>query len=632
MDQNCRSVYKSIQHDQVRLVKFSHHGSHTSAILQTFSLAGPIPPYYALSYTWLSDKSIGARNHVLQVGGKQFPVLDSLQYFFHVLSLKDTVFDDAWWWIDSICIDLANVEERGAQVQLMRRIYRNACKVVVWLGEGSDNTDQAIDFIEHLNNLIRQQIYSPEQIRSIFQNDRYHSNWAAVTEFFQRRWWTRIWTLQEYAMPESVSFWYGMRSVDRFAVEGALMAGDQCTGLTFKETPAFSQGFNRRRVQKLHDLGEKSGARPSRSLVALAAYSSCFEATDDRDRLYGIRALATDAFLLDVNYALDVEEIYLRFAKSFMEHYKSLDIICFASIYSPPPGSSLPSWVPDWRRRVNPLVAPLMVSQSARTHIGNLRPPVVMVEPSDPSPCYDATKNSRVVYEFEGARLLAYGTMIDMVDGLGGSRNTKLVQSSVLDTGQLPTCAESASLPSDVLKIVCKSLVLDRKDRFMRFSMPAEEFFRDFMWLCAQLITESTHLVRKEFREWYDWTKSLLIHGRSFESILRSTKKADIGPSSPAPNQDEYIMDVFFGRFFDTVVRRSLRLMVTSKGLIGLAPEKAMKGDLVCVLFGCSVPVLLRQSSGDETFILVGECFVDGFMEGEALKQDSFRERVFRIA
>lgn len=179
------------------------------------------------------------------------------------------------------------------------------------------------------------------------------------------------------------------------------MAGDQCTGLAFKGTPAFCQGFNRRRVQKLHHLGQKPGARPSRSLVALAAYSSCFEATDDRDRLYGIRALATEAFLLDVNYALDVEEIYLRFAKSFIKHYKSLDIICFASIYNPPPGSSLPSWAPDWRRRVNPLVVPLMVSQSSRTHIGNLRPPIVLAKPSDPSCCYDASKNSRVVYEFE---------------------------------------------------------------------------------------------------------------------------------------------------------------------------------------------------------------------------------------
>ncbi|KAI0460178.1 heterokaryon incompatibility protein-domain-containing protein [Xylaria acuta] len=630
MDQNHPSVYKPIQHDQVRLIKFGYDGDHISAILQAFSLEGPIPPYHALSYTWLCDNSAVAKNHVLQIKKQQLPVLDALQHFFHVLSLKGTLLD-TWWWIDSICIDLANVEERGKQVQLMRRIYRNAHKVICWLGEGSDDTDQAIDFIELLNETIRQQIYNPEEIRSIFQQDHYQPHWASLTNFFQRRWWTRIWTLQEYAMAESLSFWYGMRSISRFAVEGALMAGDQCTALAFKETPAFRQGFTRRRVQRLHDLGQKPGARLSRSLVALAAYSSCFDATDDRDRLYGIRALATDAFLLDVNYALSVEEIYLRFAKSFIEHYKSLDIICFASIYSPPPGSLLPSWVPDWRTTVDSLVVPLMVSQSARTHIGNLRPPGTVVEPNGVSLYYAASKASAAVYIFEGSKLLVRGTVVDSVDGLAGSRNTELVQSSVVNSPQLPACTELACSPSDILRSVCRSLVLDRKDRFMRFAMPTKEFFQDFMWLCAQLITGSTPLVPKEFQEWFDWTKSLLIHGHSFESILRGRKEAEIDSPSSAPNQDEYVTDTFFGRFFDTAVRMSLRLMVTCNGHIGLAPEKTMKGDLVCVLFGCNVPVLLRQSEHEDTFTFVGECFLDGFMEGAGLEQRDFSEMVFCI-
>lgn len=632
MDQNHPSVYRPIQHDQVRLVKFGHDGDHTSAILQTFPLEGPIPPYQALSYTWLCDNSGVARNHVLQIEKQQLPILDSLLPFFHVLSSKGTLLDNTWWWIDSICIDLANIEERGQQVQFMGRIYRNAHKVIVWLGEESDDTDRAIDFIELLNETIRQQTCSPEEIRAIFHQDQYHPHWAALTNFFQRRWWTRIWTLQEYAIPASVSFWYGMRSVGRSAVEGALMGADQYTALAFKGTAAFRHGFNRRRVQRLHDLGQEPGTKLGRSLVALAAYSSCFEATDDRDRLYGIKGLATDAFLLDVNYSLSVEDTYLRFVKSFIEHYKSLDVICFASIYCPPPGSSLPSWVPDWRTTVDPLVIPLMVSQSAKTRIGNLRPPAAVVEPSDPSLCYAASKDSAAVYRFEGSKLLARGTVLDTVDGLVGSGNTELVQSSaLLNSPQLPACAELACSPSDILRSVCKSLVLDRKDRYMRFTVPTEPFFQDFMWLCAQLITEPTPLVPKEFQEWFGWTRCLRIHGHSFESILRDSKEADINSSSSAPNQDEYIMDTFFGRFFDTVVRMSLRLMVTRNGRIGSAPEKARKGDLICVLFGCSVPVLLRQSDDEDTLTFAGECFLDGFMEGAGLERREFLERVFCI-
>ncbi|KAI0879495.1 hypothetical protein GGS24DRAFT_495971 [Hypoxylon argillaceum] len=71
------------------------------------------------------------------------------------------------------------------------------------------------------------------------------------------------------------------------------------------------------------------------SLVALVAYSSCFHSTDDRDRLYGIRGPVTNGFVLDVDYSLSIEETYLRFTRSFISHYQSLDIICFASLYDP---------------------------------------------------------------------------------------------------------------------------------------------------------------------------------------------------------------------------------------------------------------------------------------------------------
>lgn len=137
-----------------------------------------------------------------------------------------------------------------------------------------------------------------------------------------------------------------------------------------------------------------------------------------------------------------------------------------------------------------------------------------------------------------------------------------------------------------------------------------------------------------ELQEWFDWTRSLRIRGHSFTSLLRdSSHQASINsPYSPGggkeeeggcrpPNQDEYYHDTFFGRFFDTVVRLSLRLMVSRNGYIGMVSEKAMKGDLICVLFGCSVPVLLRRSKrGGDSVIFVGECFLDGWMDGSAFE------------
>ncbi|KAH6685680.1 heterokaryon incompatibility protein-domain-containing protein [Plectosphaerella plurivora] len=637
--------YEPIQHDQLRLIKFDHIGDRTAAVLQTFPLEGPTPPYYALSYSWLTESAAtGATiegNHVLGTDRGYLPVLDTVTGFLRnlVSKEKNAETDYTWWWIDSLCINLKDMEERSHQVQLMGQIYNNAHSVIIWLGEEGSQTDRAVDFIQLLSKHIRQRIRSPvAEIRHIFQHPRYQSHWDAMASFFQRRWWSRTWTLQEHAMNDNVSFWWGLRSFSLFEVEGALMGADQCTSIPFKGTTAFRHGFNRGRVQTLYKERQIEANKHQMSLVALAAYSSCFEATDDRDRLYGIKGLATDTSFLDVDYTWSVEETYIRFTKAFIDHYKSLDVICFASIYSALPGSALPSWVPDWRARIDTLSVPLMVSQSAKTHIGNLRASsVASVEKPDGPPllCYAASRDSAAVYTFRDSKLVARGFVVDVVDGLAASKNAELVQSSA-QLNLTEDASERTTTSNNVIRKVCKSLVLDRKDRFLRFAMPTDEFFRDFAWLCGQLIIETPSPVLKEFQEWYNNTKSLLFHGRSFESILRdSLEVLDIASAGLSPNQDEYIFDSFYGRFYDVVVRMSLcRLIVTRNGHIGLTSEKARKGDLIVVLFGCSVPILLRRSdeAAEESYVSVGECFLDGFMDGRGLDRNGYVEKDFCIA
>ncbi len=61
------------------------------------------------------------------------------------------------------------------------------------------------------------------------------------------------------------------------------------------------------------------------------------------------------------------------------------------------------------------------------------------------------------------------------------------------------------------------------------------------------------------------------------------------------------------------------RLMASTKGYIGLVPPCFQVGDKICVLFGCSVPVILRKVGDHHIFI--GESYVHGIMDGEAIKQ-----------
>jgi hypothetical protein len=78
---------------------------------------------------------------------------------------------------------------------------------------------------------------------------------------------------------------------------------------------------------------------------------------------------------------------------------------------------------------------------------------------------------------------------------------------------------------------------------------------------------------------------------------------------------------------------------------LGLGPSDVERGDKVCILYGCSVPVVLRELSGSDPrhplvgdtpyYQLVGECFVHERMDGEAVavaELNSFKNlRVFNI-
>lgn len=57
----------------------------------------------------------------------------------------------------------------------------------------------------------------------------------------------------------------------------------------------------------------------------------------------------------------------------------------------------------------------------------------------------------------------------------------------------------------------------------------------------------------------------------------------------------------------------------SQKSLFGLGSPFVKKGDLVCIIFGCSVPVVLRKDKEGKCYQFIGECYVHGMMDGEAI-------------
>jgi hypothetical protein len=83
-------------------------------------------------------------------------------------------------WVDAICINQKNTEEKEQQIQLMAKIYNQATRVLVWLGEAADNSDQALEEIRAAGGKAENSL-----------NDK--TIQSAVLALLRRDWFKRIW-------------------------------------------------------------------------------------------------------------------------------------------------------------------------------------------------------------------------------------------------------------------------------------------------------------------------------------------------------------------------------------------------------------------------------------------------------
>lgn len=76
--------------------------------------------------------------------------------------------EDKIYWIDALCIDQANIEERCKQVRLMGQIYEMASKVTIWLGPEGDDSGVLEEFIHRLEDALSEcrklKLYEDESI------------------------------------------------------------------------------------------------------------------------------------------------------------------------------------------------------------------------------------------------------------------------------------------------------------------------------------------------------------------------------------------------------------------------------------------------------------------------------------
>ena len=107
--------------------------------------------------------------------------------------------------------------------------------------------------------------------------------------------------------------------------------------------------------------------------------------------------------------------------------------------------------------------------------------------------------------------------------------------------------------------------------------------------------------------------------------LARSTTNGDINTGvliaiGKSSTEVEYLKQV------DRTVWNRCFLRSNKHNWYGLGPRKSQVGDIICILLGCSVPVILREHESKEYFELIGESYIHTMMDGEALGSRSNEE------
>jgi len=266
--------------------------------------------YEALSYTWGSTE----KRDRITVNGSTMNVTSNLYAALQHLRLNN---QDRILWIDAICINQANDNERSHQVQHMSKIYKEAEQVVVWLGRGTRESDFTMDFMKQLqeNNMKVESSCMPLAQTSIslapgrpnIPIDRLHEGMKSM---LKQPWFRRIWILQEIANARVATILCGRKSV---------------SARVFTQVPSIIRLQPEPHCQAILDImpglsRQKSWWAQKRNLYNLLLKFGKSEATNGRDIIYALLGLSSDAYKSDIllpSYAKSTKEV-IRDTTSFL--------------------------------------------------------------------------------------------------------------------------------------------------------------------------------------------------------------------------------------------------------------------------------------------------------------------------
>lgn len=541
--------------------------------------------FTALSYTW--GNPLPAHLLIHHPTGSRLPVTGNCEKALRRLRHPGK---SMLVWVDAVCINQPDLEERQAQVSMMGEIYRQAGAVAVYLGEEAENSDLAMEFFASMSRLAWD-----DPIANIYGE--------ALKALFRRPWFSRVWVLQEVYNAETVH----------------LMCGEHTVAWSRVQLFRWWHRLGRRDIQSwpLVTTIKDRSRYTSRDVLHLLTQARQCGATDERDRIYALLPMLHDAASegLIPDYTLSREEVFLKFAMYIARD--GLSFLCTISHLADPLQSpGLPTWVPQWD--VDDGCTPLW------PHTGR-----AMIEsPELNNSGKDLYHNPYKIHE------------------------TRFYESGYSDQSQKPVILPPNEMSPGRPRLAARGLwvtqiawlsdpletsVEELQDNIPRSYAADSEFLKIWNRRRGQG-GYYTYQKSYNYHEYLDVEKGLYdpyrgeyphpsehplhcsIDAALGHAMWKSTHYADAEVKAMHQRRErdqtyrhwrEEVVGVVNGRaIFDTV-----------DGGMGLAPAAARPGDIICILFGAPVPFVLRSVEPGGSFAFIGSCYLDGMMSVKAIEK-----------
>jgi hypothetical protein len=572
-------------------------------------------PYEAVSWTWGSEnKKISIRIHRPEEDEDYlFEVKENLAAALKALRYEGTV---RILWIDTISINQTNADEKNHQVPMMAEVYGSASRVCVWLGKGMDiagGPKIAVDFI-------KKEVLDIWGFDKLCENENTSVKWEALIGLMRVPWFSRRWVVQEIALAKEGLLYCGDQTITwkQFSdavslfveVETAthrlseVMKKDQRLNHIpdfFGHVPALGATTLVEAVNNLFRRSNDSLGKPLLSLEYLVSTMSVFQAGIPHDTIYALLSIAKDAFpraasqrvkdfavsggrqlsgwgsnIASRTYYVDYRQPYTEICREFVEFsikqaepHRALDILCRP-------------WAPPIQKEADEISnlkgRPGVREREWRSKLEELPSWIPSLE--------------KAAFTMWGAKMSRANADPLVGQPMSGQRNYSAAGTRPVNLKKLMFKSRARHC-----SIYLEGFVLDRVSKI-------EEIARDGnipqSWLDLGGWTKRDEDPPEEF--WRTVVADRGPHGRNAPAFyptackeaVRKGLHGGIVQSKTLIHEERCSIVAEFMRRVQAVIWNRC-LMRTDSGRLGLADMRVKPGYLICILYGCTVPLVLER-------------------------------------